>query len=141
MKPTEEQIRLALNYLLNENHLVIDIGTERARIASTYSGYIASFGGSVVQSGLLGTALMYCNNGDPNNTDRVKANRAKLAKSLHHLLTGNDDVPLFEYLKSNWNYNDPLQNQAITNKVMQLAVALKLAIRSYKLDDTSSEND
>ncbi len=138
MKPTEKQIINALEYLGSKKAEKIvksdETDATKKYIPNTFNGYIASFGGSIVQAGLLPTALIYCNDSE----------RKKLAEALFHLYeqeeeykkdVKQEDNNLMDYLQRKWKQEGitTRDKQRIRNKLVQIATALKLAIRSYEL--------
>jgi CRISPR-associated protein Cmr5 len=84
-------------------------------VAKQFNGYIASFGASVRQAGLLATVLFYGNANS--NTEKE---REKVVKAIE-MMIGHDIV----------NHNQVEKSTRV--KVEDAAIALKLAIRTYKL--------
>jgi len=92
-------------------------------IPSAYNGYISSFGASVMQSGLLPTLALF------ENTDaKTKENKEYLTYLILRVLTqSRDDRSLLHYVLKN---NEAL----LKNRIIDIAVAIKLCIRTFKLD-------
>lgn len=84
-------------------------------VAKQFNGYIASFGASVRQAGLLATVLFY---GNANSS--AEKEREKVVKAIE-LMIGHDII------------NNNSVEKSTRAKVEDAAVALKLAIRTYKL--------
>jgi CRISPR-associated protein Cmr5 len=93
------------------------------RIPSAYNGYISSFGASVMQSGLLPTLALF-----ENTNASTKENKEYLSYLIVRVLTGErNDISLLQYVLQN--------NEALLKpKIIDIAVAIKLCIRTFKLD-------
>jgi len=98
--------------------------TEGEAIPSAYNGYISAFGASIVQSGLLPTLALF-----ENINASTKENKEYLSYIIVQVLRGStEDVSLLRYvLTSN---NQTLMKQ----QILDIAVAVKLSIRTFKLD-------
>ena len=96
-------------------------------IPSAYNGYIASFGASIVQSGLLPTLALFENE---NNQDRTRADRSVLTKNILKVLDDNyPDNSLLRYvIESEEN------RELLKQKIIDISIALKLTIRTFRLD-------
>jgi CRISPR-associated protein Cmr5 len=92
-------------------------------IPSAYNGYISSFGASVMQSGLLPTLALF-----ENTNACTKENKEYLTYLIVRVLTGSrDDISLLHHVLKN--------NEALLKpKIIDIAVAIKLCIRTFKLD-------
>jgi len=83
-------------------------------VPKEYNGYISSFGASIRQAGLLPTILFF------ENTEASSAqDRSKILRAIEYILELNPNS-LKDYLDK--------------AKIEEAAVALKLALRTYKLD-------
>jgi CRISPR-associated protein Cmr5 len=83
-------------------------------VPKEYNGYISSFGASIRQAGLLATILFF------ENTDSSAAqDRSKILRAIEYIL----ELP-----------RNSLKNHLDKKKIEEAAVALKLALRTYKLD-------
>jgi CRISPR-associated protein Cmr5 len=91
-------------------------------IPSAYNGYISSFGASVMQSGLLPTLALF-----ENTNASTKENKEYLTYLIVRVLTGkSDDISLLHHVLKN---NETL----LKPKIIDIAVAIKLCIRTFKL--------
>lgn len=92
-------------------------------VPSSYNGYISSFGASIVQSGLLPTLALF------ENTDAsTKENKEYLSYLIMQVLTNSDeDRSLLHYVLTQNNITHK-------QKILDIAVAIKLCIRTFKLD-------
>lgn len=112
MKRVEELIPKALEAakMLEEN----------GAINKAYNGYIATFGASIRQAGLLPTILFFSK-----ESDSTKADRTKILRAIEQILgVPKEQLPTFAQ-------RDPKAKE----KIIDAAVALKLAIRAFKLKD------
>jgi len=94
-------------------------------IPSSYNGYISSFGASIIQSGLKPTLALFENQ---NNQDNTREDRSVLPILILKVLDENtEETSLLRYVINN---NEELLKQ----KIIDVAIALKLSIRTFKLD-------
>lgn len=111
-------------YIPDAINILVDVGiAENGKVNNKFHGYFSSFGASIVLSGIKPALAFYSNKKDEE--------RVKILKAIYKLITGNDELSataLLNYFIENEN-NDPLLKQ----KIMDAAVALKLAVRTYEL--------
>ncbi len=93
-------------------------------IPGVYKGYISSFGSGIISGGLLATVAFYENNQANSNQDRRKMTLALLEIVSD---TNINDSSLFNYIRKQEITNE------LVDKVVDAAIALKLAMRTYKL--------
>lgn len=86
---------------------------ENGEVAKQFNGYIASFGASIRQAGLLATVLFYENG-------NAEKEREKVVQAIESIIEQRIVI-------------DNQVDKAIRTKVENAAIALKLAIRTYKL--------
>ena len=89
-----------------------------------YQGYLASFGPTVITSGLVQAVTFY--------TADEKKN--KVIKVIFELIKENlntDKSTLLEVLNEGQNY----KNYALKNRILEASIACKLAIRTFELKD------
>jgi len=101
-------------------------------IPSAYNGYISSFGASIIQSGLLPTLALFENE---NNQDKTKEDRSVLTKNILKVLDSNyPDNSLLRYTVYYKGNREILQNN-----IIDISIALKLTIRTFKLEKGSKD--
>ena len=101
---------------------VLDNTFKDGEIPSAYNGYISSFGASVLQSGLLPTLALF-----ESTSSSTKENKEYLTYIIFQILTGrDDDISLLRYVL---DHNQEL----LKPKIMDIAIAIKLSIRTFKL--------
>ena len=102
---------------------VLDSIFTDGKIPSAYNGYISSFGASVMQSGLLPTLALF-----ESTTTGTKEDKSYLTSIILQILTGKeDDISLLHYVLDN-------NEELLKPKIMNIAIAIKLSIRTFKLD-------
>jgi CRISPR-associated protein Cmr5 len=89
-----------------------------------YQGYLASFGPTVIASGILQTVTFY-------TADSKKCEIIELIYKLIKDDLSSNAKTLLEFLSANQNY----KNYAVKNKILEASVACKLAIRTFELKD------
>ncbi len=87
---------------------------ENGEVPKQFNGYIASFGASVRQAGLLATVLFYGEKGG------AEQERDKVVQAIEHIIGE-------KIVKNN------RVDKSIRPKVEDAAVALKLSVRTFKL--------
>lgn len=92
---------------------------ENGAINKAYNGYIATFGASVRQAGLLPTILFFSK-----ESESTKADRRKILYAIKEILERQEDLLTYAQI-----------NPKAKEKIIDAAIALKLAIRAYKLRD------
>lgn len=95
------------------------------KIASAYNGYISSFGASIIQSGLKPTLAVFEN---ANNKDKTKEDKSYLSTLILKLLPNAKGESLLKFVIANKN-----QEEALRTEIIDIAIALKLSIRTFKL--------
>jgi CRISPR-associated protein Cmr5 len=93
-------------------------------IEKKYQGYLASFGPTVVSSGLLQTVMFY-------SADKDKNEMIKLMYSLLQDDLKSNHQSMKDILVENENYKD----YALKNKILEANIACKLAIRTFELKE------
>jgi len=102
-------------------------------IPSAYNGYISSFGASIIQSGLLPTLALFENE---NNQDKTKEDRSVLTQNILKVLDSNyPDNSLLRYTVVYYDGN----REILQNKIIDISIALKLTIRTFKLEKGSKD--
>ena len=97
------------------------------RIPSVYHGYTSSLGAGIIQAGLLPAVIFFENSeGDGKKYKLTQAIRILLANDAPENI--HKDYKLSEYLMNLSNPDDP----QIRKKVGEIAVALKIAMRTFK---------
>ena len=97
------------------------------KIPSEYNGYISSFGASIIQSGLVPAVAFYANENSKSDQDKYK-----LLEAIKELMK--IDTSLLKYVCDN-------NNQKTKEYIMDIATALKLAIRTYELEKDKPKNN
>ena len=103
-------------------------------IPSEYKGYISTFGAMVIQNGLI-PALAYFEKTDANE----KGNRKKIANIVKEFLKVKGDIRIDDKKKLCQYLADEVQTKRmskdklreIENKVIDVSIALKLALRTF----------
>lgn len=114
--------RLIENYIPKAME-VLDDEFQDGIIPSAYNGYISSFGASMIQSGLKPTLALF-----ENTNAKTKESKEYLTYIILRVLTGKkDDISLLRYVMKK---NEELMKQ----KIMDISIAIKLSIRTFKLD-------
>ena len=87
-------------------------------------GYLASFGPTVISSGILQTVMFYTADKDKNKMIKI------MFTLIKDDLQGNY-TSMQEMLNDNSNYKD----YSIKNKILEANIACKLAIRTFELKE------
>ena len=109
-------------------------------IPSEYQGYISSFGASVMQMGLLPTLAVYADAGSGYAQDRSKLlevfayvlyNRSYVNSNEKILPLGKNE----NLFKTVVNKMDENKRQLLKGQLLDVAVAIKLCLRTFKLEE------
>jgi CRISPR-associated protein Cmr5 len=100
-------------------------------VSNEYRGYIASFGASISQSGLVPSVAFFENKNASSQKDRPK-----IMKALLLMINDKKDnyETLLDYLL---DHQKDLVN--IQRKIIKLAIALKLAMNTFKKEEEKSD--
>lgn len=93
-------------------------------IEKVYQGYLASFGPTVISSGLLQTVMFYSGDDSKNKVIEIMYDLIK-----DYIKT--DKNTMQDMLNENNNY----KNYSIKNKILEANIACKLSIRTFELKD------
>ena len=120
-KRVEEYIPKALKVLEQE--------FKNGVIPRAYNGYISSFGASIIQSGLKPTLALF-----ENQQANTEYNRGVLTELILKILDKNtQETSLLKYVINNGN------EDLLKEKIIDIAIAIKLSIRTFKLEDKKDE--
>ncbi len=124
----------------------VGIADEKGIVNSTYESYIASFGANIRQSGLLPT-LIFFNNDKKESGDKGKQQHSsKWLQAILFLLdgrTGENGLDLIKYVIEetggsqicNQTDLDIYKLQNVQSKIEDIVCALKMAVRTFKLEE------
>lgn len=114
-------------------------------IQKTYRGYISTFGAAVSGGSLLAAIAFYSDNKD------AQCDRVKLLKALYLLVQDDKNVrenSLFRYVADRITTEekgkkrvDSQKEAACREKIMDAAIALKLAMNLYKLSEEQESGE
>jgi CRISPR-associated protein Cmr5 len=104
---------------------VLNIQYPNKVIPSAYNGYISAFGASIVQGGLKPTLALF-----ENESAKNKEDKSVLCKNILTVIDDKyEDDSLLRYVVY-YKGDEKLLKQ----KILDVSVALKLCIRTFKLD-------
>ena len=93
-------------------------------IDKVYQGYLASFGPTVISSGLLQTVMFY-------SGDEKKKRVIEIMWELVKNDLNSNDSKMEDFLNKNENY----KSYAVKNKILEANIACKLSIRTFTLKE------
>ncbi len=105
-------------------------------IASQYNGYISSFGAAVIQSGLLPAVAF-----NENKSANSEQDRPKLMKAILEIVKGEavgENDKLINYVIDSKDSDKEILTK---RRVLNAAIALKLAIRTFDLKEMSVKDE
>lgn len=109
----------------------------KGKISSQYNGYIASFGASIIQNGLIPAVMLFENSNS--NSEKERSLLMKLIlEGLLKLYNKYEEIEkketLIEYIVQN---KEKFQEKDINIRkdIETMATAIKLVIRTYELGD------
>lgn len=101
-------------------------------VASSFHGYISSFGASMVQSSPLAAAVFF-EDSSSSQEDRSKLPRAILKLVLWEKQGSSSGSKLSDYIMSQMS-SGQVPNSTVTD-ILAAAIALKIALRTFKQKD------
>lgn len=135
-KPNNEYISAAVDILDGINDIVKTKQDRNKVIESKYNSYISSFGGSIIQSGLLATLMIFEANSEKNKIIELLFRLINSARTQNRL--GTIAKTGDKYYKTVKSINGNMQN-SLRNELVEMAVALKLAMRCFKQVDNFND--
>jgi CRISPR-associated protein Cmr5 len=101
-------------------------GEDEISIKNEFNGYISSFGASIIQSGLAPTIAFYTN-----TKNRANQDRSKIINIIEEIIKKDKKYKINKNLLLTAIEND---DREFINDVKDAAIALKLAIRTFKFE-------
>lgn len=109
------------------------IANDNGVVKKEFKGYISALGAGIVQAGLLPTTIFFEHKGE------ASADRQLVCKAIRLLLERKSNP---EFIPDNWNAyklqdylmdNDRMNDPTVLTAVTEYAVALKIALRTFKI--------
>lgn len=124
MKITANDISLARNAMEDNDIRIIREG----KYESVFNGYIASFGASLVQAGLLPTIIFFA------KEDSEAKERPLVIKALKKMMgiDKNTSMAMYVLNKDEGSSLRRCDDKAFVQKVVRCMTAMKLALRMYE---------
>lgn len=118
------------------------IANDKGIVYRQYNGYISSFSANVIQSGLLATVVLYSNENAHTEEERgrihiLNAIKEVLAKVYSKEYKDIENKKLYQIVLE--YQNDTSKKRTLQRRILDTASALKLAIRTFKLEDKDKE--
>lgn len=128
MTRIDAYLKAALNFW-KEKLTEIQAKHPQKTLPKQYKGYVASFGTAVIHCGLLPAVFMFSRGSENAQTDEDKTwvidGVLKILKNEDTRITADN---LLDYVLATG------ETPALTRRICDAAVALKLALRTFKLD-------
>ena len=116
------------SYLPRAINIIIDVGIANDGVVdSRFNGYFSAFGASIIMSGVKPALSFYSN-------EKVVDDRSKILSAIFALITDIDSVNDVKPQKLLSYYIQNEDDKMVKYKILNAAVALKLAVRTYKLE-------
>ena len=96
------------------------------KVLKEYDGYIASFGASIVQSGLRATIIMY------SNSEGGGKNKNNLLEAIYDVVKNQYDWKPIEKSLGDFIKEHPEDNFLLKQRIMNASIALKLVVRTFE---------
>ena len=121
---------------------VLDARFPSGRIPKVYNSYISALGAGIFQSGLKATLALY-----ENSNANTKGDKSCLLKIILDILDETVDIAQITNSEEECRGGSLLRYVLQSNedearlhrKILDIAVAVKLAIRTYRLEETKGE--
>lgn len=125
----DDLIPQVIDYINDNNNKIKNLEN---KVPREFNGYIANFGASIIQSGLLATVAFF-----ERKESKSKEDREKLPQLIIDIINknnGSNEKYLLDYIIKNKN-----KINLIKEEIIDIAVATKLAIRVFEFTEESSE--
>ena len=113
----------------------VGIANDNNEINRAFRGQISTFGAAIINGSLISAVAFFSN-----DSESVKVKRSKLMDAIYMLIKNNKDNieknALFSYVKDT---TEPEMDKR--EKIINAAIALKLAMNIYKLSGNEDENE
>lgn len=106
----------------------VKIANENGEVNSKFNGYFSSFGAAIVLSGMKPALAFY------SNSTKAKE-RSKILSAVYKLVVNRSTGENIEPVKLLHYYLDHENDRLLKHKILDAAVALKLAVRTYKFKE------
>jgi len=108
---------------------------DKGKVNKAYKGYISALGAGIIQSGLLPTLAMYKGNEE---SDKKKAETGHLLSAIYEVVKSKYNPKpveenLFDFALI--RMQQPAIRQKVITEIMDASIAIKLAIRTFKLEE------
>lgn len=129
-KPNNKYICDAIDILDEPNAIVAKDKNGILIIESKYNTYISGFGGSIIQSGLLATLMIFEANTEKNKIIEILFNLLNATKS-----NTSDRINKTDKFYKSAKALSPEKLKQLRDELIDMAVSLKLAMRCFKQVD------
>jgi len=129
MNAIEEMITIALDKI-SKNFIEKKVFNNQGEIPREYKSYISAFGAASMQSGIMVALAFYHSEGEAGKKRKIVMDVVYevLQEKYPEYKVGNHEN-LFKYVKAKSNEIDKISKQ-----LMNAAIAVKLALRTFKFD-------
>lgn len=134
MKKTLQELIPQARQVISE----VGMANASGEVSTLFKGYISSFGASIVQAGLLPTVIFFENDSETENKARKKVCQA-IYLLIEREKTPNKPTPNVQnyefnaYLLGKEDGQQRFENPRLLQKVVDYAIALKIALRTFKM--------
>lgn len=135
MKTIDNLIPIAIDAIVASE---IPEGPDKT-VPNEYKGYIDSFGSVIVQNGLIPAVVFFENSGgkDSASGGQVAENRKKLMSSILKVTGQANHKTLYDYITVSMPKKDI---KFLRDEIVRAAIAVKLALRTFKFSESESDN-
>jgi len=117
-----------IDNLIPEVMQILKTKFKDGKVDNQYNGYISSFGASVLMSGLKATVAMFENENSKAKDRKILMN--VILKVLNKQAKDNDK--LLDYILKN-------DDEKLKQKILDIAIAIKLCIRTFKFEKSDKK--
>ncbi len=103
------------------------LANENGVIKKVYNGYISAFGATVIQAGVLPAVANLVK-----NTDNTEGNRKLIADALFYILKNKWYTDEKDLMSTSIKYRE---SATFKKRLLDATTALKLAVRTFKLEE------
>lgn len=134
MKKVEKYIKQAIDQVESTISEKDENKKSTGIVLNVYNGYISAMGASIIQSGLLPTLASF----ESTKDNEKEGDKKRISTSILNIIkdenkdTSTEETSLLNYVIS--KSIEPEDIQYYKEKIINIGIALKLAIRTFKLE-------
>jgi CRISPR-associated protein Cmr5 len=128
MQAIDKYLSEAIRYIKNTKNELL----KEDKVPKVYKGYVASFGTILKQSGFLPAVVLFLK-----ESDKGDANKKPIVEAIYHLIKTKGSLQGITFPEKviDFAMGVDATKPVVRREVLNAAIALKLALRTFKFED------